>query len=153
MKMKIHIRILSPFLIIVKSEYLSFLIPVFISYLGCIIISYFLFNRGLNHFSLIIATTLLVAFYPFLDWSTYFLTDTIGFLFWMIQLLLIYLYLSKKERLYLYSFLFSLILSLTLREQSVLMLPLLIIFYVFTFVFPFTKQYIPQLKKMVSFSF
>lgn len=138
---------------IVKSEYLSFLIPIFISYIGSIIISYYFFIRGLNFPLAVITTALLVAFYPFLDWSTYFLTDTIGFLFWMIQLLLIYIYLSKRGQLYLYLFLFSLILSLALREQSVLMLPLLFFGYLFAFTHRNLKSYLPQLKKMARFSF
>ena len=136
----------------VKNEYISFLIPVLVAYLGSIIISNFFFQKSLNFESSIIATSLVVAFYPFLDWSTYFLTDTIGFFFWMVQLLLVYFFLQKKNNIFLLLFIASLIISLLLREQSVLMVPFLIIMAFSTLIVKEFKSLKKSAMQLLSFS-
>lgn len=126
---------------VISSTYVAFLIPVFISYLGSIFLSSYFFRKSLNYSFSIIATALLVAFYPFLDWSTYIITDTIGFFFWLSQLFFIYKYLTRGQKQYFYFFLISLPMSFFLREQSTLMLPLLIIAFLHTSLNKSLKSY------------
>jgi len=115
------------FNIIFQNEYLAFLIPVFISYLGVILLSFYFFHQELNKFFSVFAASLFISFYPFLDWSTYFLTDTIGTFFWLVQLLFVYKFLTTGKTKWFYFFLSSLIISFLNREQSILMLPLLVL--------------------------
>lgn len=117
---------------VISSTYVAFLIPVFISYIGSIILSSYFFSKALNYSFSIVATALLVAFYPFLDWSTYFITDTIGFFFWLSQLFFIYKYLTRGLKQYSHFFLICLPMSFFLREQSTLMLPILAMIYLHT---------------------
>lgn len=120
----------------IKNTYWDFLIPVFLGYLGTIFIAYYLFKLRLNYLFSTFATALLISFYPFLDWSTYFLTDTIGAFFWLLQLLPAYYYVNgskNKKLLFLYSL--TLIISLFNREQSLLMLLVFFILLVFAFIF------------------
>lgn len=126
---------------VLSSTYVAFLIPVFISYLGSIFLSSYFFRKSLNYSFSIIATALLVAFYPFLDWSTYFITDTIGFFFWLSQLFFIYIYLTRNLKQYFYFFLISLPISFFLREQSTLMLSLLVIAFLHTSLNKSLKSY------------
>ncbi len=112
---------------IFNNEYLSFTLPVFLSYIGVIIMTFIFFKKGLNLFFATLGTFVFVSFYPFLDWSTYFLTDTIGAFFWMIQLFLIYKYLTEARTKWLYYFAISLIISLLNREQSLLIIISLLI--------------------------
>lgn len=109
-----------------RNEYLSFLLPQFLSYLGVIFFAYYFFKQKLKGFFVVFSTLLFVAFYPFLDWSTYFLTDTIGALFWLLQLFFILKFTSTGNLKWLYFFLFTFIISLLNREQSILMLPVVI---------------------------
>src|SRR4030065_1472832 len=73
-----------------SNEFLDFVIPVFVAYIASIILSFYIFRQGLYFFFAIFSTSLLISFYPFLDWSTYFLTDTNGFAFWLLLLFIIY---------------------------------------------------------------
>ena len=107
---------------IVRNDYLAFLLPVFVSYLGVIAITYLLFRYRFDLFWSTLGTLLFMRFYPYLDWSTYFLTDTIGAFFWMLQIYLIIKYIIKPQSLILIVYVISLILSLLAREQSVLMI-------------------------------
>lgn len=129
---------------LLKNEYLAFLLPVFFSYLGVITLAIYFFNLKLDHFFTILATALFISFYPLLDWSTYFLTDTIGTFFWLLQLLFIYKYLSSQKTVYIFSFLITLVVSLTNREQSLLMLPLSILIFAITKRFNYPRA---QIKK------
>ncbi len=106
--------------LVTRNEYISFLIPIFISYLGSIILIYLIFSFRFNKLLASIGTALFVGFYPFIDWSTYFLTDTIGLFFWMLQVYMIAKYLMDQKRKYLWIFGLSLIISLLNREQGVL---------------------------------
>jgi len=110
-----------------SNEFLDFVIPVFVAYIASIILSFYIFRQGLSFFFAIFSTSLLISFYPFLDWSTYFLTDTIGFAFWLLLLFIIYKYIKKGESKLLIFFSGSLSISLLNREQSLFILPLLII--------------------------
>ncbi|MCR4324889.1 MAG: glycosyltransferase family 39 protein [Candidatus Curtissbacteria bacterium] len=107
------------------NDYLSFQIPVFTAYILSVILVFRLSKEGLGYFFAIISTALFVSFYPFLDSSTYFLTDTIGFAFWLSQIFTIYNYIKSKKSKWLIFFFISLSISLLNREQSVLMAPLL----------------------------
>lgn len=118
---------------IFNNEYLSFTLPVFLSYIGVIIMTFIFFKKGLNLFFATLGTFLFVSFYPFLDWSTYFLTDTIGAFFWMVQLFFIHKYLTEARTKWLYYFAISLIISLLNREQSLLILISLLISQVLFF--------------------
>ena len=107
-----------------SKEYLLFLVPIFSAYAGSIILSFRLFTYNLEYFFAIFALALFVSFYPFLDWSTYFLTDTIGFFFWLGQVVVIYRYTSSENNRLLLFYGLLLLLSLFNREQSLLMVPL-----------------------------
>lgn len=127
------------------SDYVALLIPVLISYLISIILSFYLFRTGLNYSYSILALALFISFYPFLDWSTYFLTDTIGFMFWLAQLIFSYNYLSKGNYKYIFLFEVAFVVSLLNREQSILMLPL----FMFTYLLMIAQRYKAQLIKRV----
>ncbi|GEM_PF-3001392 len=130
---------------IFQNEYISLLFPVFLSYLGVVIITYLLLVERFTKQYALLGTTLLIAFYPFLDWSTYFLTDTIGTFFWMIQLIFIYKFLQKRSFNYMYAFIFMFCLSLFNREQSLLFVPLLML----TFILLKIKKYSKMLQTKI----
>jgi len=117
------------------NEFLSFLTPVFLAYAGSILLSFYQFRLGLSYFQAIFALALLIAFYPFLDWSTYFLTDTIGFFFWLLQLIFAYKFVTAGTLKYLALYVISIGISLLNREQSILMLPLTVTLYLFVVIF------------------
>ena len=107
--------------LVTQNEYLAFLIPVFVSYAGSIILIYLLFKFRFDSFWSIFGTALFTSFYPFLDWSTYFLTDTIGAFFWLLQIYLIFKYVKKPKNVIFIAYVASLIISLSNREQSILL--------------------------------
>lgn len=115
------------FYLILRNEYLSFLIPVLLAYLASITLSYYFFNLRLNLGYSTLATGLLVAFPPFYIWSTYFMTDIIGLFFWLVNLLFAYKYIVSQNMKWLILFVSTLIISLLNREQGILMLPLFVI--------------------------
>lgn len=108
-----------------KNHYLAFLLPVFVAYTGTIIVTFYFFRKRFNIFLATLGALLFISFYPFLDWSTYFLTDTIGTFFWMLQLLFIYKFIISKNYKWGWAFLITVVISLFNREQSLLMLPVL----------------------------
>lgn len=134
---------------IIPSEYLNFLIPVFLAYLGSIIFVYFFAKEGLNYLLATIATALFIAFYPFLDWSTYFLTDTIGAFFWLLQIFSLYKFLKRNNPKWIFLYAIFLSLSLLNREQSVLMVPATLLLFMLLFLFKFSTK----VKKNVLISF
>ncbi|HCS78549.1 TPA: hypothetical protein DIV55_02280 [Patescibacteria group bacterium] len=107
--------------LLAHNEYVAFLVPTFMGFFGCIWLTYLLFRLRFDWFWTSFGTALFVSFYPFLDWSTYFLTDTIGAGFWMLQIYLIIKYLQNPSRSLLILYLFAIIISMFNREQSVLM--------------------------------
>ena len=134
---------------IIKNEYLSFAIPILLAYLASIILAYYFFNLRLGLNYSILATGLLIAFPPFYIWSTYFMTDVIGLLFWLVNLLLAYKYLISKNKKWLVFFAFTLLLSLINREQGILMLPLFAILAVLIRKFKLPKNIIHSNNKLV----
>ncbi|OGE15034.1 hypothetical protein A3J89_00295 [Candidatus Curtissbacteria bacterium RIFOXYB12_FULL_40_6] len=120
---------------ILHNEYQAFLLPVFISYLGVVLLAFYFFSQGLNRFFAAFTASLFISFYPFLDWSTYFLTDTMGAAFWLLQLFFIYKFAKDMNPKWLYLFSFFLVISFLNREQSILMLPLLVLASLFVRVF------------------
>jgi len=112
---------------LVRSEYLAFILPIFFGYLGVIFINFHFVKIRLGYLSAVISSLLLIAFSPFLAWSTYIMTDTIGAFFWLLQIYFIFLYFTKNKLLYLKLFTASLIISLFNREQSILLILFLII--------------------------
>lgn len=108
------------------SEHFSFVIPIFVAFMGIILFNFYLCKTRFNKFIATISTLMLVSFAPFLWWATFFMTDTIGAFFWMLQIFLIFLYLTKNKNIYLKLFLVSLIISFLNREQSMLMAPLIL---------------------------
>lgn len=104
-----------------KNEYLSFLLPVFFAYIISIGLSYKLANLFNSRFVTVATVSFLIGFYPFLDLSTYFLTDTIGFAFWLALILLMYQFIIGGKKSTLVNYTFVLILSLLNREQSILL--------------------------------
>lgn len=137
--------------IFLQNEYLAFIIPVFASYLSCIALTYLLFRFRFDRFWSTLGTALFLRFYPFLDWSTYFMTDTIGAFFWLLQLYLVLLYVKKPRGLVMTGYLLALIISIFNREQSMLMvLTLFLLFgfrrlYVQSIVRAITKLFVPTL--------
>lgn len=133
-------RPLYPFLAVIlnrifANDYLAFVIPVFISYLGVIVLTYYFSAQRFTPFFAAFATAILVAFYPFLEWSTYFLTDVIGAFFWLLLILLTYQYLKTQDKKWLIFYLITLLFSFLNREQSLLVIPLFAILYIFLVVF------------------
>ena len=119
-------RPLYPFLayisnLLVQSNYVSFLLPVFGSFVGCIVLVYYLSLRSKVIFLAIYTTAGLLLFYPFLDWSTYFLTDTIGTFFWLLQLIFIYHAFRTHKSWWFWMYGVVLMIALLNREQSFLM--------------------------------
>lgn len=115
------------------SEYWLFLLPVFAAYVVSIILVYALSVKGLGYTFGLISSVFFIGFYPYLDWSTYFLTDTIGFFFWLLQIFFIYKFLQSGKISNLINYTFLLIFSLFNREQSMLMLALLFISFILSF--------------------
>ena len=89
-----------------------------------------LFRLRFDLFWSTLGTALFLGFYPFLDWSTYFLTDTIGAFFWLTQIYFIYKYIQKPVRSTLIVYVFLMIVSLFNREQSILMVATIFIMWV-----------------------
>lgn len=114
----------------VSNEYLSFIFPIFLGYLGVIIFNFHFAKIRLGYLAATISTLALIAFQPFLYWSTYIMTDTTGTFFWLLQIYFIYLFLAKNKPLYLILFTVSLIISLFNREQSILLIPFLAITFI-----------------------
>lgn len=102
------------------SEFASLATPLFIAYLGTVIVAFALIAKGLGPFSTLVAASLFVAFRPFLEWSTYFQPDVIGSFLWMLMIweLYRYVFLTKDNGLKYYTA--ALILSLFAREQGLL---------------------------------
>ena len=137
-------RTLYPYLaywlnLIFDSEYLAFLIPIFISYIGTILLTFYICAKGLNYFFASFATALLIAFYPFLDWSTFFLTDVIGTFLWLLLIFFAFQYINFKKNVFLIFFALTLLLSLFNREQAVLTVPLFLLFFLMVKIFKFSK--------------
>lgn len=143
-------RPLYPFLayltsLIYKNNYLNMLLPVIISFIGTVLLVFLIVKKEKGLFFATLVTIFLLAFYPFLDWSTYFLTDTIGSFLWIFQLYLFYLYLKNNKRLYLISGFTIYILALINREQAILMVPLFGLFGLLGMRFKYPKD---KLKKI-----
>lgn len=113
------------------SEFAAFLIPEVLGYIGCVVLVFLLFSLHFKNLFALVGSFMFISFYPFVDWSTYFLTDTIGAFFWFLQMVLGYYYLKSGNKKYLWSFLLALILSLLTREQSLLQFITFILFYIF----------------------
>ena len=105
----------------IKNDYWSFLLPVFLAFLGCILLTYELVAKSKIYFFALYSTVGLLLFYPFLDWSTYFLTDTIGTFFWLLQVLLILKIFTTKKMIWFWPYGIILMISFLNREQSFLM--------------------------------
>jgi len=121
--------------LLIPNVYLSFLIPVLAAYLGVIILAYYFSVRELGKTYGIATTALFISFYPFLDWSTYFMTDTIGAFFWLLQLFFIYKFIKTYTNKWLVLFAATLAISLLNREQNLLMVPLIGLFLALNWVF------------------
>lgn len=114
------------------SEFVSFAIPLLIAHLGTIIVVFALMAKGLKPFPTLVATSLFIAFRPFLEWATYFQPDVIGLFLWMLMIweLHRYVFLAENRRLKYYAAI--LILSLFAREQGLLMVIAAAVIWMFT---------------------
>ncbi len=135
------------------TEYVSLILPIFISYIAIFILLFLLLKNFLNSFFLYLLLALLIAYYPFLDWSTYILTDTIGFVFWIIQLILIYQFINKGEKKFLIYYLVTLGVSFFNREESILMLPLSLILLCIYYFLGKSKLIIIRIRKIAFSTF
>ena len=104
-----------------QNEYISFFIPVYVGFISVLVLVYQFISEHERPWLAAIVVGLLLAFYPFLDWSTYFLTDITGAAFWFAQLLCIYWYIRSGNKKWMMVYGLSLSLSLLNREQSLLM--------------------------------
>lgn len=114
----------------IKNEYISFLIPIFLTYLGSVVIIGYLSQINTRYFFSLLTISLFISFYPYLDWSTYFLTDTLGTFFWMLNILFVYKFLRTFRQYWLIWYICVLIISLFNREQGLLLLPFSLIMLV-----------------------
>lgn len=135
--------------IFTHNEYLSFIIPIFISYLGCITLLYLFLNLRFEKFWATFGTALFIGFNPFIDWSTYFLTDTIGAFFWLLQLYVIFKYIKKPKILTLFLYALLLVISLFNREQSLLMFVTSLFILIFGRIFRLSKKTYDPLNKIL----
>lgn len=115
------------------------LMPAFMGFVGTVLVSFLLIKKEKGLFFAVFGSSLLLAFYPFLDWSTYFLTDTIGSFLWLLQLYVFYQYLTSSSKLYFLVSLFIYGIALFNREQGILMLPVFVIFLTLAFIFKYPK--------------
>jgi len=134
---------------VIWSEYLALMIPVFLAYIGSIVLSFRFLKIDMPYFFAIFALSLIISFYPFLDWSTYLLTDTIGYFFWLLLLLYIYKFINEGKSKYLILYTIFLIISLLNREQSILMLLLLCFLYLFIVIFKQSEYMKKRLAKLI----
>ena len=132
-----------------QNDYNNLLIPVYLSYIGVIIMIYVLIKSNKPVLFSFGSALLFLSFYPFIYWSTYFLTYTIGTFFWMFNVFAAYKYLREKNNKWLVLYIFSLILSLTNRETSILLLPFLMFVKIFCLFRPNLKQTKIQLNKLL----
>lgn len=135
--------------VVIRSEYLALMTPVFLAYIGSVVLSFRLLKIDMSYFFAIFALSLFISFYPFLDWSTYLLTDTIGYFFWLLLLLYIYKFIDKGKSKHLILYTIFLIISLLNREQSILMLLLLILLYIFIVIFKQSEYMKKRLEKLI----
>lgn len=134
---------------IVNNDYVAFLIPEIIFFIVSISLVYKLSTTGLGWWWGVLVTVCFVSFYPFLDWSTYFLTDTIGYGFWLIQLYFCYQYLQKKQpRLLIFSLL-AYAISLFNKEQGILFIFILVGLFIFSRKLPALKKSQQQIKNLL----
>ena len=117
------------FNLVFHNETIAFLFPIYLAFLGSIILCYIFCQKSLGVFGAILVSAALVNFYPFIDWSTYFLTDTLGLFFWLLQLFFLYEFLLNRKGNWLLWFLTTMVLSLYNREQSILFVFILVIVY------------------------
>ena len=99
----------------------SMMIPVFLSFIGILIVTHACARRLLNPMNAFLAVALLIAFSPTVEWATYFMTDvTSGFL-WITHLLVINRCLRTPSRRNTIFFILLLMAGLSNREQHILM--------------------------------
>ncbi len=134
--------------LIVQNEYLAFILPNFFSYVGCFILLYLLFRFRFDNLWSTFGTALFIGFYPFLDWSTYFLTDTIGAFFWLLQIYLVFRFVQKPKNTVFVAYVTSLIISLFNRELGVLLFIVILPFLINARRFKLRKNTILRLKKL-----
>lgn len=132
----------------ITNEYWAFIIPIFVSYVGSIALIYFLFRYRFDSFWASFGTALFIGFNPFIDWSTYFLTDTIGAFFWLLQIYLIFKLVQKPSKIVFAAYMLSLIVSLFNREQSLLMVIVILIVLLLCRMFKLNKGFFPSLYKI-----
>lgn len=131
---------------ILNDENASLILPIFLSYIGIIFTSFVLLTKGLNYTFAALGTFLFLSFYPFLDWSTYFLTDTIGAWFWMTILFFTYKFLKTGRKKWVIYYTITFAVSVLNREQSVLFLLLLILIYILAFILKMRTLFKPTSK-------
>jgi hypothetical protein len=133
----------------IANDYVNLLIPVYLSYIGVIILIYLLIKTNKSSVFSFCVALLFLSFYPYVYWSTYFLTYTIGTFFWMFNVFSAYKYLQEKGNQWLILYTLSLVVSLTNRETSILLLPFLIFIKIFYLFKPNLKTHTAQLNKLL----
>lgn len=120
-------RLLYPFTayvinLVLNSEFLAFLLPVLVSYLLFLTITFALIRKKLAGIYPYLAIGILITYQALSIWATYFVTDVISAMFWMMQLLIIYKFLTTNKKILLIFFAISFVLSLAVRQQNLLLL-------------------------------
>ena len=133
---------------VVHNEYIALLLPNFISYIGCFVLLYLLFQLRFGSFWATLGTALFMGFYPFLDWSTYFLTDTIGAFFWLLQIYLLFRYVNQPNNATFGMYIVLLLVSLLNRELGVLLFLVILPMIVNARTFTLDTKIVSRLKKL-----
>ena len=137
------------FLLLTNNNYLSLLLPNMLAYMGSIYFVLFFFRQSFDDLFSYGGTFLFIAFYPYLDWSTYFMTDTIGFFFWLLVLYCSYRFVQTRIYTWLYSFGVMYAISLTNREQGIFMVLLYALVWVLMRRNRFINSQIQNVKKLL----
>ena len=135
---------------LLNSQYLSMIIPPFVSYLGLFVVIYNLVKNSLTRLFATATVMLLASFYPYLDYSTYFLTDTIGAFFWFLLLFLVFKFTETSNKKWVVLYLEVFVLSLLNREQPVLFVIILALSYVFISKSKFTTAFKKNIRYLLA---
>ncbi len=114
--------------LLLGNEFLAFLLPTYLSFIGCVLTVFLLARQGQTPLFATATSALFISFSPFLDWSTYFLTDTMGAFFWMVIVYIIFKIVAEKLTRGPIIFAILLGVSLFAREQSLLFVVVLFLF-------------------------
>lgn len=127
-------RVLYPFSaylvnLLLDSEHLAFFLPIFLSYLGILVILFNFLRKRLGVIFSFVAIVLLIRFPPFIVSMTQYMTDSIGLFLWLLQIIFLAKF-FKNGSLGVFTVLSGLfVLSMLNREYAFLFAPASVIVY------------------------